>query len=119
MRIDLPWPPSSLRPNAVNRQHWRANRSAGTSYKGDCLILCRSQGLGKLDADGLHLSIRFCPPDRRRRDLDGMLSSIKHGLDAISETVGVDDYHFGFTLTRGEPVKGGAVQVTITEMEAF
>ena len=115
MRIDLPWPPTGSTPNARNRQHWRRNRNIAHGYKGDCLLLCRSQGLHKGDVEGLHLSIRFCPPDRRRRDLDGMLSSIKHGLDAISETVGVDDYHFGFTLTRGEPVKGGVVQITITE----
>ena len=115
MRVELPWPPSALSPNVAHKAHWRRTQGAAKAYKGDCLILCRSQGLGKADVEALHLSIRFCPPDRRRRDLDGMLSSIKHGIDAISETIGVDDFHFGFTLTRGEPVKGGVVQVTISE----
>ena len=119
MRIDLPWPPSALRPNASSPGAWRRKQTAAKGYKADCLILCRAGGLSPVEMNAAHLTIRFCPPDRRRRDLDNMLASFKHGIDAISETVGVDDQHFGFTLTRGEPVKGGSVQVTITEMEAF
>lgn len=115
VRLELPWPPSSLRPNAVNRQHWRRTRSASGSYRADCLILCRAQGLQRTEVERLHLTMTFLPPDKRRRDLDGMLSSAKHAIDAISETVGVDDYNFSFTIMRGEPVKGGAVIVDLLE----
>ncbi|MEJ7933513.1 hypothetical protein WG907_04475 [Sphingobium sp. AN558] len=83
------------------------------------MLLCRTGGLRAITVDAAHLTLRFCPPDRRRRDLDNMLASFKQGIDAISETIGLDDYHFGLTLSRGEPVKGGSVEVTITEMEPF
>lgn len=111
----LPYPPSALRPNAVNRQYWQKSRTAAALYKSLCAIELREQGLGKVDADRLHLTIQFCPPDARRRDLDNMLASVKHGIDAISDAVGVDDYHFGFTISRGPVVKGGEVRISITE----
>jgi crossover junction endodeoxyribonuclease RusA len=72
------------------------------------LTLDKAEGV-----DRAHLTIAFCPPDNRRRDLDNMLASFKHGIDAISEAIGIDDYGFGFTIMRGEPVKGGCVRVTI------
>ena len=59
--------------------------------------------------------MRFHPPDKRRRDLDNMLASAKQGIDAISAAIGLDDYHFGFTIVRGEPVKGGRIVVDIVE----
>lgn len=71
------------------------------------------QNISKFDR--AHLHITFCPPDKRRRDLDNMLASFKQGIDAIAETMGVDDYGFGFTIIRGQPVKGGIVRITITE----
>lgn len=114
MRIDLPFPPSALRPNAASPGSWRRKQVAAKAYKADCLILCRA-GLDRASIASAHLTLRFCPPDRRRRDLDNMLASFKQGIDAIAETIGVDDQHFGFTLGRGDPVKGGVVQVTITE----
>lgn len=115
MIVELPWPPSALRPNASSPGAWRNKQSAAKSYRADCMIMCRVNGLSRVDADKLHLTMRFCPPDNRRRDLDNMLASFKQGIDAISETIGVDDYHFGMTLVRGEPVKGGKVVVEIGE----
>jgi crossover junction endodeoxyribonuclease RusA len=111
--IELPWPPSALLPNAASPGAWRVKQSAAKRYRADCDILCRA-GLDKPEEiDRAHLTIRFCPPDRRRRDLDNMLASFKQGLDAISTRIGIDDYHFGLTILRGEPVKGGSVVVTI------
>lgn len=111
--ITLPWPPSSLRVNS--HKHWRSRQTGAKLYKSVCMIELREQGLGRIDCHHMHLTIRFCPPDKRRRDLDGMLSQVKWGIDAISDTIGLDDYHFGFTLIRGDPVKGGKVIVTLTE----
>jgi len=118
VRVDLPWPPSALKPNG-SHGHWSKKSTAAKRYKADCAIVCRAAGLHPVTVESAHLSLRFCPPDRRRRDIDNMLATVKYGLDAISEAIGVDDQHFGFTLTRGEPVKGGSVQVTITETGVF
>ena len=116
--MELPWMPSALRPNASSPGSCRKKQGAAKSYKAECLTLLRPTWLWHWDAGNFtraHLHITFCPPDKRRRDLDNMLASFKQGIDAIAETMGVDDYGFGFTIVRGQPVKGGIVRVTITE----
>lgn len=114
MKVELPWPPSALRANS--HKHWRSRQTAAKLYKSICLIDLREQGLGKLGLDKLHLTLVFHQPDKRRADLDGHLSAAKWGIDAIAETVGIDDQHFGFTILRGEPVKGGKVVATLSEV---
>jgi crossover junction endodeoxyribonuclease RusA len=113
MQVELSWPPSALRPNAASPGAWRRKQSAAKAYRADCDILCRAAGLRKCGVERAHLTMRFHPPDRRRRDLDNMLASAKQGIDAISAAIGLDDYHFGFTIMRGEPVKGGKIVITI------
>jgi crossover junction endodeoxyribonuclease RusA len=114
LRVDLPWPSSKLLPNARSPGAWRIKQTAAAAYKADCTIVCRASVLGRMEGDRAHLTLRFCPPDRRRRDLDNMFASFKHGIDAVAEAIGIDDYGFAFTIARGEPVKGGRVEVTIT-----
>jgi crossover junction endodeoxyribonuclease RusA len=106
--IELPFPPSALRPNASSPGNWRRKSEAARKYKNDCVLLT-PKGI----PNGTHLAITFCPPDRRRRDLDNMLASFKQGIDAIALVMGVDDYQFSLSLVRGEPVKGGKVVVAI------
>lgn len=65
------------------------------------------------------LVITFYPPDNRKRDLDGMLSSFKQGIDAIADEIGIDDSHFSLVITKGEPIKGGAVEVEIQPWKAI
>lgn len=56
--------------------------------------------------------IIFHPPDKRHRDLDNMLASIKYGLDGIALAWGVNDKDFKpITIDIGEPVAKG--QITI------
>ena len=62
---------------------------------------------------GLHLRITFHPPDNRRRDLDGMLSAIKSGLDGLSDALGVDDSKWALTIRKGEKRQGGDVMVEV------
>jgi crossover junction endodeoxyribonuclease RusA len=64
----------------------------------------------------LLVKITFRPPDKRRRDLDNALSSIKAGLDGVADAIGVDDRHWALMLQWGEPVKGGAVELEIEEV---
>ncbi len=116
--IELPWPSPKLRPNASSPGAWRIKQKAAAAYKADCAIMCRAAHLGRMEGDRAHLSIRFCPPDRRRRDLDNMFASFKQGIDAVAEAIAIDDYGFSYTIVRGEPVKGGKVQVTITPDDA-
>ena len=110
--VDLPWPPSALKPNG-SHGHWAKKSSAAKAYRITCAWACREAGLVPTGIDRAHLTIRFHAPDKRRRDLDNMLATIKCGLDAVSEAIGVDDSKFGLTILRGEPIKGGRVVISI------
>lgn len=58
--------------------------------------------------------VRFCPPDRKRRDVDNMLASIKSGLDGVADAIGQDDSQWQtHTITRGPVEDGGAVYVEL------
>lgn len=115
MRIELPWPPSKLLPN--RKTHWRKKAEIAAKHRRDCLIMCQGQGARALNWPGAKVSLTFRPPDNRRRDLDGMLSAFKQGLDALAEATGIDDSKFALTITKGEPVRFGRVVVEITHGE--
>lgn len=112
--IELPWPPTRLSPNARGAGNFWAKASAAKKYRNDCLILLKSQSVPRLAASGpIMLEVQFCPPTRRISDLDNLLARVKQGIDALAETMGVNDKDFEFTLRRGEPVKGGVVRVSV------
>ena len=70
MRIELPWPDSSLAPNRKNGRHWGAVHSAKVKRLADAryLTLYAMRSTGYVPPAGaLALSLTFCPPDRRRR----------------------------------------------------
>lgn len=115
--IELPWPPKELSPNA--RIHHMAKARVTKGYRETAYWLARKDGPQFLPdhmmeaSRPIRLDITFSPPDRRKRDLDGMLSSIKAGLDGLADAMGVNDQRFEFTLRRAEPVKGGRVIIVV------
>lgn len=114
--IELSWPPKELSPNA--RVHFRTKAPITKAYRESAYWLARHvEDFGTLIScwgDGpIYVSLTFHPPDKRRRDLDGMFSSIKAGLDGIADALGVNDQRFEFTLRRAEPCKGGKVVIEI------
>ena len=113
--IRLPWPPKELSPNA--RVHWAKKAGVSQKYRQDARWLTLCEMAGNCYPDLTRLRLTFCPPDKRRRDLDNMLASIKNGIDGIADALGVDDSNFTLTLERGEPTKGGEVVAVITEGE--
>lgn len=103
--IELPYPPAKLSPNA--RCHWAQKARVFKAYKFQCFAVLsqfRDQLAGRSSFD-----LRFLPPDRHRRDIDNCIAAFKAGIDALAEVCGVDDAHFNLTISKGEPVKGGAV----------
>lgn len=77
----------------------------------DGLILARQHmQSGGVHTD--HLVMTFCPPDARRRDIDGAFSACKAALDGIAQGVKRDDSNWSFTLKWG-PVDrhGGRVEI--------
>lgn len=116
--IDLPWPPKDLHPNA--RVHWAKKAKAAKRARNDAAWFALSSGVRTHDFAGmesLDVSLVFLPPDNRRRDTDGMISSIKSYFDGIADVVGVDDSKWVFTgIRRGEPQKPGVVRVEISSV---
>lgn len=111
-RLELPWPPSALSPNS--RGHWAIKARHAKKYRSDALFVAMAAGLRVVKAEALHLAITFRAPDKRGRDLDNLLASIKAGLDGVADASGVDDSRWTLTLAKGEPVKGGAVVIEVT-----
>jgi crossover junction endodeoxyribonuclease RusA len=66
----------------------------------------------------LRVSLDFRPPDRRRRDLDNLLASMKAGLDGLADALGVDDSRWRLAIEMGEPAAGGCVCVTVEVLNA-
>lgn len=107
--IRFPWPPKELSPNA--RKDRRAISGLRKRYRTACAWEARLKGA--MAEDQSVLAITFCPPDKRRRDLDNMLASFKAGIDGITDATGVDDALWSLVLRRDEPVKNGCVLVHI------
>ncbi|MEW4469025.1 hypothetical protein AB1K62_14455 [Parasphingorhabdus sp. JC815] len=114
MRIELPWPPKKLSRNG-SQADYRGKADAARKYKDDCRIaVLAAKGRVYIQpGTPVMLVMTYHAPDRRRRDLDNLLAMTKQGVDAIAESLGVDDSQFEFTLRRGAPRRPAEVVVTI------
>jgi len=108
--FEIPYPSPRLSPNA--RGHWAKSSPIRKAYRHECATECRIQGAKKMQGK-VHAIITFHPPDKRRRDLDNMLSSFKSGIDGIVDAIGVDDSEWTITISKAAPVVGGKVVVGI------
>lgn len=111
--IELPWPPKELTPNFKRRHHWRTYQRPTKLYREACYVLTKAAGLRAPKGGRVNLTIAFYPPDRRRRDDDGMIGAFKAGRDGMADALGTDDHNFRASYAFGEPVKGGKVVVTL------
>lgn len=117
--VTLPWPPTATSPNAGGQGKWRRKADAAKSYKLLCAWACEAATVRPVDAISVDVLMTFCPPSRRRFDLDNVLSRCKQGLDAVAEAIAVDDSQWrSITLERGEPCRDGAIIISISEATA-
>jgi crossover junction endodeoxyribonuclease RusA len=109
----LPWPSSTLSPNA--RTHWRAKAPVTKSARHTAWALAREAGAHKMPPDTLlTVAMTFHKPDRRRRDGDNLISATKAARDGIADAFGVDDSRFTLAFAFAPDVRpGGAVAVTV------
>ncbi len=111
----LPWPPRELHPNA--RVHW-AKRAKFTKIERTLARHAAQQAgwnAAELAEGRLHLWIDFYPPDKRKRDDDGLLASMKAARDGIADALGIDDTRFvSHPYVTDEVRKGGEVRIRIT-----
>jgi len=109
--VELPWPDRVLHPNA--RVHWAKKAKAAKQARDDAAWWAKAAGFKRMKAEALNVTAIFCPPDKRRRDIDSMLSSIKSALDGIADVVGVDDSRWAIVLRKEAPKEHGAVRIEI------
>lgn len=107
----VPWPPRELAPNG--RAHWAAKARAAKAYRRSCFFIAAGC-LPELPAEGpIPLMVKFHPPDRRARDLDNLLASMKAGLDGLADGWHVNDSRFEPVPVMGEVRNVPCVSVRI------
>ncbi len=115
MLIELSWPAKALSPNYRSRSHWpRTNALKNAKIEGWGAAQAAMHG-NKMTHGGERLAfiITAYPPDKRDRDDDNLIASLKGHRDGIAKALGIDDKFFDQRLQWGEPVKGGKVVVAI------
>ncbi len=117
MQVVLPWPPKELSPNA--RQHWAALARVKKQYRTACWALTRQAMAEAGMASGApknEVHLVFVPPDRRNRDADNMLASMKAGLDGLADALKANDSKFKVTFDVSDDI-GGMVKVSVIPMK--
>lgn len=113
--IVAPWPVRALHPNA--RVHWAVRGRAAKDARrlGWALAIRAGAQLAEYGPGRLHVWIDGYAPDHRRRDADGMLSSLKPLLDGIADAIGTDDRWFvPHPWIKDEVRKPGEIRIRIT-----
>jgi crossover junction endodeoxyribonuclease RusA len=93
--ILLSWPSKPLWQNS--RCHWAAKAKAVAQARKDAFHTALEAGIGMMPTgEGWqhYLSFDFCPPDRRKRDLQNMPATQKAYIDGIADALKVDDATF-------------------------
>ena len=112
--IVLPWPSPKLSPNA--RVHFMQRSKIARTAKGEAHTLAYAAGRPVLPAGGpLRLLWTLHPPDRRPRDMDNVIASLKHAQDGVALAWGVNDARFVPTYQWGDPVRGGRVTIAVVD----
>ena len=111
-RVTLPWPSPKLSPNA--RVHFMQRSKIARTAKGEAHTLAYAAGKPVLpDAGPVALLWTLRPPDKRARDMDNVIASLKHAQDGVALAWGVNDARFQPTYRWADPVRGGAVIVEV------
>ncbi|TXH53911.1 MAG: endodeoxyribonuclease RusA [Desulfurellales bacterium] len=114
----MPWPDARLSPNYRSRSHWpvtAAKKAARetASVMTTCAVPLRDKKALRERTDQIRMTITFVPPDRRHRDDDNMIASLKAARDGIADALGVNDRRFRPNYVFAEPEKPGRVEVEI------
>jgi Holliday junction resolvase RusA-like endonuclease len=113
--VTFPWPAKELNPN--NNFHW----SKVAKYKQKARIaawgLAREMGAtSKTFAPDcrINLDIFFYPPDKRIRDQDNMIASMKSTLDGLADALVINDFRFNVRIKVMQEVRG-LVKIALSE----
>ena len=70
------------------------------------------QGVKPVKAEFLNVALVFHPPDKRKRDWDNMIASVKAGLDGLADALKVDDSKWRISIEVSQQI-GGMVKVEV------
>ena len=94
--VSLPLPDRCLSPNA--RSHWAVRSKAAKRQHAvaffETVEVLEMPGVTFQPAETNGVRCRWFFRDRRRRDADNLLASMKHAFDGIAEALEVDDRTF-------------------------
>jgi crossover junction endodeoxyribonuclease RusA len=116
--ITLPWPDTKkLSPNA--RVHWAVKHKAAKEANSlGYWEAYKAWDTDKKFGDSIVAQYTLHPPDKRRRDLDNLLSSLKHATDGVFVAIGADDSCIQQTIVEwGDVIRGGRVTLRLEELE--
>ena len=112
-KVTLPWYSKEVSPNS--RVHWSVHSRAKRQHKELAKIYTMNANVSfSDDKHKVFLNIIFCPPSKRRYDLDNCLASCKAYLDGISQAIGIDDSRFAIQMQMSEDTFDGSIRVTIS-----
>lgn len=116
LTITLPFPAPELFPNRV-RGHWAKISGVKAKAVADAFAVTHQavhHYRGAPLAGDIPLTLTFCPPDKRHRDLDNMLAACKALLDGMAMALKVNDKQFSpITILRGGTARPACVVVQI------
>lgn len=117
IKIVLPFPAAKLNPNRRSGRSWQvtAAEKVAAWQAGKIATLKALNGKAFTVANPVKFSITFFCPNRRRRDLDNLLASLKPSLDGICNAVDIDDSAIEeMQLIKRYDAKNPRVEVEIT-----
>ncbi len=94
--LDLPF----TRPMTLNHRHahWAAQRRAEAMWRNAAIVRARQAHIPHLEK--FTVVLHYAPRDKRRRDVDNLVVSLKHIVDGLVQAgVCVDDNHTRYVLS--------------------
>jgi len=122
LKIVLPFPAANLNPNRRGGRSWQAtaDEKSEAVQIGKIATLEALEGKRPVIATPVKFSITFYCPDRRRRDIDNLLASLKPSLDGIANATGIDDSVIEeMQLIKRYDLSNPRVEVSIPVMPPF
>lgn len=116
LTITLPWPDRLLHPNARPNRWAKAAAVKAARRHAHLLALEAGWHLVQLPPGRLDVWLDFYPPNlSRKRDDDGLLSSMKSARDGLADALKVDDSRFkSHPDVKDVAFPGGKVDIRIT-----
>lgn len=116
LTLALPFPAPELFPNRM-RGHWAKTSGAKAKAVADAFAVAHQamhHYRGEALTGDIPLTLTFCPPDKRPRDLDNMLAAMKAAIDGMAQALKVNDKSFSpITILRGGTARPPCVVVQI------